>query len=184
MSEEASTLKFASDYVSIISLFISTFLAVSIFYLSKRYEKKMNQENKKFYTVVWSTDLFYRIDKAVFAKIDLEGPNPPKQTFEYISNNKKIEGLVFIILNQYSALGRALKDDLVDLESIIDVRGEAIKYNWNFYKDYIDQCTIKSKKEGQKKNAAPWGDFKYLFDEVKLFEQKEQSVTAATETQQ
>lgn len=148
-------MKFASDLMSVISLIVSVVLTISLFIIARMISKKSDKQNKQYYTVSWANDLFYRIDKAIAKKIEIEGTIVPAQTLEYISNNKPIESLVFVILNQYSALGRAVKDDLVDIESIRNLRGNAIVQTWDFYKAYILEYR-------KKIDNVSWTDFEYL----------------------
>lgn len=155
-------MKIASDWLSVLSLVVSIILTISIFYLSNQYSSQTEINKKKQYTVIWANDLFYRIDKAVAEKILLEKTNElglvPLQNLSYISSNKEIESLVNIILNQYSALGRAAAEDLVNIDQIRSLRSDAIINTWEFYKLYIT--------EYRKDHKDAWQDFEIIYNEM------------------
>ncbi|MEW8626541.1 MAG: hypothetical protein AB2551_12360 [Candidatus Thiodiazotropha sp.] len=114
---------------------------------------KVEENKKQQYTVIWANDLFFRIDNAVYEKIIVEKTDEcgrvPPQTLSYISSNKTIERLVYTILNQYSALGRAVQDELVDFDQVLALRKKAVIDAWELYGNYIYEVRYKSPKAWQ-----------------------------------
>ena len=154
--------KFASDYMSIISVVVSSLIAIGIFLLSDKISEKNSSLQKAQNTVVWANDLFYRIDNAIGEKIKIERQKGLHEclTFDCINTHKEVETRVFIILNQYSALGYAASRDLVEISRVSDIRGNAIKVAWEDYHDYITEFRNKQ----HSPNA--WEDFENLYNAV------------------
>ena len=155
-------MKFASDWLSVFSLMISVILTISIFCISDKISKQNQVSEERQYTIVWANDLFFKIDQAVAKKISVEKTNDkglvPTQNLKYISSDREIESLVFLILNQYSALGRALDQGLVNIDDVKALRQNPIIQTWNFYKLYIS--------EYRDTYSDAWADFEKLYIEM------------------
>ena len=150
-----------SNLISITSLIVSSIIAVSLFCISSDLSNQEMKREVKYYTYVWAGEVFDRIDKAVAEKIQIEGKDKiPLQNYEYISNRGNIESLVFTILNQYATLGGAVREGLVDMDVILDLRQTDITHTWNLYKNYILEYR-------DKKKIQTWEGLEYLNDVVK-----------------
>jgi len=158
-------MKIASDWISVASIALITILIISMFYLSSKHSNEFEEQNRTYYSIVWANDVFYKIDEVEAELIELNKKNIdaagrlPFQNLNYIANNKDIESRVFIILNQYSALGRALKEDLLDLESIRNLRKLPIEQTRRIYEVYLSQYRAQI-------DAIAWCDFEYLYTEI------------------
>jgi hypothetical protein len=56
----------------------------TLFIIARVLSKKSEEQNKQYYTVAWVNDLFYRIDKAVAKKNEIEGLQVSTQTLEAV----------------------------------------------------------------------------------------------------
>ena len=65
-------------------------------------------------------------------------------TYEYISNNNKIEGFVFQILNEYTSLCIGGNDGIIDNDVIYSLRGVALEQTWDQYDDFIKEYRYKN----------------------------------------
>lgn len=146
----------ANDWTSVASLFITSVLAVAIFLLSTRFNKKAEERARKYNTINFVSEHFNIIDDAISQKIAAEGETTSYE-YSYINDNKNIEGFVFKMLNAYAAIGAATRHNLIDVNIVADLRRDAILTTWENYKGYIK----KYRKTGPKKEEA-WIDVEWL----------------------
>jgi hypothetical protein len=158
-------MKIASDWISISTTALIAILIASLFYLSAKHTNELEKQSRTYYSVVWASDIFYKIDQAASELTDLNTHNAdasgrmPFQDLHYVSSDKAIESRVFIILNQYNALGSALRENLIDLEKIKGLRKHTIEQTRVLFEVYLAQYRDQI-------NAVAWCDFEYLYTQV------------------
>jgi len=152
-------MKLAPHWISTATTVLTAILLISIFFLSNKHINITHEQNQSYYSVVWANDIFYKIDKAESELTTLNNETHYYYDLNFISNNKLIESQVFIILNQYSALGRALKQGIVDLEILKTLRKPFIEKTRGEFDLYLSQYRAQV-------NSIAWCDFEFLYTHV------------------
>ncbi len=163
------------EIISAMSLIVALFLTAGIYQLDKNAEKRKQEQElqaealqKKYSTLTWANSCFIEIDKAVGEKAMLEKQNIKKPIYDYktISELKYLIKPVFMVLNQYSAIGTAWENNLLDLEVVKQLRGDAILKTWNQYEAYIAEYRIKEKTDVDDSASNAWVSFENLAREL------------------
>jgi hypothetical protein len=163
--------------VAILSLIVTTVLAITLFYLSKKAEEKAQEisnkmttladrRSKKMTTLVVSRESFRVIDRSVGRKEWLDKNNIKDNKikkdhifdYDYINNNKDVETCVFSILNEYEAIALGVNEGLLDKEVILGLREKAIVKTYEQYGKYI--------KDYQELKPEAWVEFIKLVENL------------------
>lgn len=148
-------LRFASDWISIVSLLITIALTISIYVLSEENRKQAESRaannnieaelrEKKYNTIRFASDFFFLIDEANSRLEEIRSKEGFKSFDCSYIEETSYEPVVIKILNLYERVAIASENGYIDFEIVNTLRGQGIVEEFCKYKEFID-CRRESK---------------------------------------